>query len=875
MSALPPLQPSTPAEEWGSSTLSAIDAQKTQKEHEYSTGASLTAVPGEPTSAPVPPTHTTISSTVPATTTNPAIPSSAASTHTPVTTTTSNTLPHTAVTDATALHSTTAAGAIPSTTAATSQPLVGSTDHPISAVSTAPTTGTTATTGGYPLDTPGPAVPGAFPRTLSEAGRTQVGQHAQAALGMAGEKLQQGGAVAAEQAQVALNAASEQAAVAASSAQSTFANFASSAAQYLPQSVKEQMAPYLPEGTSVTAQASHNDTVHATSLPSTELRGHVAGDKHEGVGALPGSIMESGVAQPENLINAPGSNTNPSVGERAAGYVPQTVKDYAAPLIPGAGAGALTGSTVTAGENDKLHSTSLPTTEVAGSTGTGAGALPGAPTETGVADAAALQDKRAEPALHQPTLAERAGAYIPEGVKAYVPAGLAATAVGAGAVASEHDREHKTSMPTTEVLGGSDGALPGRVGEEGVAKLPAERNPSGAPVQDDTLGARITGARGFATGPAAAAATAASHAAQQAREYVTGQPTTTTSLPSTEKEGILPGERSDGAGPLAGKVGESGVAVLPAERELGTSSSVHPTTSATEHQAVGGHAHDIAAAEATAAAAAATAAAAHHRSDEAPAVPPKSEARDTTASTLTTQPKAKTDIDVVPVPSTHSTTTPAAPSTTTDATKGTPVTDATTKTDESAHKPAPAAADLPQDNAYKTDYHPAELHPEKADYSNVKIGGEETGESKPAGTDKTKTEGELGASAATADKKENDNEVAGLKEGGDRKLHGGVPGDIGGGTMPVGDKHEGGVDSTDPKKLNVSTSTPSPSGIKKSASGGSHDRDASSATSASSPSGKPKFMDKLKGEIKVLSGKISNKPEKVEEGQRMKSGTAQ
>jgi hypothetical protein len=157
-------------------------------------------------------------------------------------------------------------------------------------------------------------------------------------------------------------------------------------------------------------------------------------------------------------------------------------------------------------------------------------------------------------------------------------------------------------------------------------------------------------------------------------------------------------------------------------------------------------------------------------------------------------------------------------------------------------------------STYSGDYHPADLHPTDGDYSGVSL------VDKPGEESEKPTEGALGASAATADKTERDNNVAGLKEGGDRKLHGGVPGDIGGGTMPVGDEHEGGVDSTDPKNKSEA-----------------HDRAATTDSAATdsptqSGSGKPKFMDKVKGEIKILSGKIGHKPEKVEEGQRLKTG---
>jgi hypothetical protein len=163
-----------------------------------------------------------------------------------------------------------------------------------------------------------------------------------------------------------------------------------------------------------------------------------------------------------------------------------------------------------------------------------------------------------------------------------------------------------------------------------------------------------------------------------------------------------------------------------------------------------------------------------------------------------------------------------------------------------------------EQSSYGGDYHPAQQHPEEGDYSDVQVGGEpagSTGEKSAEG--KTK----LGASAASAGKTERDTEVGGLKEGGDRKLHGGVPGDVGGGTMPVGDEHEGGVDSTDPKnKAHGKESSTS--------------SDPTSPTSTTESGHKPKLMDKIKGEMKILSGKISHKPEKVEEGQRLKTGSA-
>jgi hypothetical protein len=204
--------------------------------------------------------------------------------------------------------------------------------------------------------------------------------------------------------------------------------------------------------------------------------------------------------------------------------------------------------------------------------------------------------------------------------------------------------------------------------------------------------------------------------------------------------------------------------------------------------------------------------------------------------------------------------------------------------DNKSHNPITDSAsqprhdgDEPHEGTDKT-YHPAALHPVDADYSGVDMQGAD-----PTATsagEKTKDEGThgLGASAATAGE-ERDTSVAGLKDGSDRHVHGGVPGDIGGGTMPVGDDHEGGADKLDVKNksgmhsLDTSSATAS-------SNTGLHARDSTSATSATtdsvSPGGthKPKFMDKVKGEMKILSGKISKNTEKVEEGHRLKTGNA-
>jgi hypothetical protein len=143
-------------------------------------------------------------------------------------------------------------------------------------------------------------------------------------------------------------------------------------------------------------------------------------------------------------------------------------------------------------------------------------------TETGVAQPEALLD-RPTGTVTQPTLAERAGAYVPDAVKAYVPAGLAASVLGAGVVASEHDRKHTASMPTAELTGagtgervGGAGALPGSVNETGVAVVPDER----VGEQTPTLAGRMANARNAALGSAAAAAAYVSHGTNQVRETI-------------------------------------------------------------------------------------------------------------------------------------------------------------------------------------------------------------------------------------------------------------------------------------------------------------------------------------------------------------------
>ena len=171
--------------------------------------------------------------------------------------------------------------------------------------------------------------------------------------------------------------------------------------------------------------------------------------------------------------------------------------------------------------------------------------------------------------------------------------------------ASEHDKVHVTSLPSTELTGqyphehvDGVGALPGSVNESDVAKVPDERD---TPVP--TVGgvaAMAVGATAAAAGTAAGTAYAAKDKAQevvgQAKEHAVGKshslfalkviltvspgPATEPglsakkySLPSEEATGKKPFEHTDGAGALPGLRREPAVATLPDENSRGATNA--------------------------------------------------------------------------------------------------------------------------------------------------------------------------------------------------------------------------------------------------------------------------------------------------------------
>jgi hypothetical protein len=326
-------------------------------------------------------------------------------------------------------------------------------------------------------------------------------------------------------------------------------------------------------------------------------------------------------------------------------------------------------------------------------------------------------------------------------------------------------------MPTSEPTGAGTrehtagaGALPGRVNEEGVAVVPDEHKTDSSA----TAAGKMTYAREAAVGAAAAAAATASHGAEQAKQSATGIPAGT-SMPTTEKEGIASREHVSGAGPLPGKVGEAGVAVLPDERNRTAVAPREPSLPTQETQGMreGEHAGGVGA-----------------------------------------LPGSITEAGVAALPKESTTTAPAPTASAVSEDKAPASGDVKT-----ASKGLPNKGD-----GYGEGYHPAELHPPEADYSNVKT-----------------TEGELRGTGV-------------------EKSAEGTAGQ---------DSHPGGTQDR--------STTANTDNVTKEAKYAAHNVD-SATGSPSSPTSKPKLMSKIKGELKVIAGKVSGNKDKVAEGQSLKSG---
>ncbi|KAI8992713.1 hypothetical protein BD414DRAFT_481960 [Trametes punicea] len=188
--------------------------------------------------------------------------------------------------------------------------------------------------------------------------------------------------------------------------------------------------------------------------------------------------------------------------------------------------------------------------------------------------------------------AETAAQYLPKGVvdtvSAYLPTS-SATVTMSTARASEHDAEHATSLPTKEVTGatpgehtGGVGSLPGPVTETAVPKLPDERNDNeryptaagaAAAIAESASAAkdRIVGSVPSSQETKAKAQETAQTVKQALPGGTSSHSTavTASTLPSREPFGAQPGDHSSGAGALPGFQDEPHVARLPEE-------SAHP-----------------------------------------------------------------------------------------------------------------------------------------------------------------------------------------------------------------------------------------------------------------------------------------------------------
>ncbi|KAI9060355.1 hypothetical protein FKP32DRAFT_1595434 [Trametes sanguinea] len=204
--------------------------------------------------------------------------------------------------------------------------------------------------------------------------------------------------------------------------------------------------------------------------------------------------------------------------------------------------------------------------------------------------------------------AETAAQYLPKGVvetvSAYIPSTGSTTATMSSARASEHDTEHVTSFPTKEISGASPGertagigSLPGVVTETAVPKLPDERvDNERYPTAAGVAAALAAGAyavketaSGYVPSSQDAQATKeatlqkaqqatelakqkAQQTAQTVKQTVPGAHSTSvtaSTVPSRELFGAQPGDHSSGAGALPGFQDEPHVARLPEE-------SAHP-----------------------------------------------------------------------------------------------------------------------------------------------------------------------------------------------------------------------------------------------------------------------------------------------------------
>ncbi|KAH8102746.1 hypothetical protein BXZ70DRAFT_929798 [Cristinia sonorae] len=239
---------------------------------------------------------------------------------------------------------------------------------------------------------------------------------------------------------------------------------------------------------------------------------------------------------------------------QAAQYLPKSVVDTMQSYLP------QSQSEITrASMNDVPHRKSLPSTEFTGASAGeyvgGVGSLPGHVGESGVAR---LPDE--VPTPHNESATTGIGGAV-DAVKQKV---LGVTPTPG------------TSLPSTETQGAKPGdytagvgALPGKLGEQGVARLPDE-----VPAREKEAAATTTigGAVDTVKQKGTSSLLSFICPAHLVLPVLGSTSSPQTSLPSSEPHGALPGTRSAGVGSLPGHADESGVARLPDEHINVTSS---------------------------------------------------------------------------------------------------------------------------------------------------------------------------------------------------------------------------------------------------------------------------------------------------------------
>ncbi|THH23154.1 hypothetical protein EUX98_g8021 [Antrodiella citrinella] len=231
---------------------------------------------------------------------------------------------------------------------------------------------------------------------------------------------------------------------AATSVGETAKQYLPQAAQYLPKSVVDTVQGPRPK--SPPPPSTH--IPHRTSLPSTEITGAAAGEHVAGVGSLPGTIGESGVARLPDEVPTP-YNEPASVGTTTP----------AATTTAAAATGIVGGAVESANQQrNPTPQTSLPSTESTGAPpsthSAGVGALPGNTSESAVAR---LPDEH----TNVDTSRQAADSHAPGGTTNTVP--VAATrarvgSVGAGILATESaDRENRLPGGMNNRTGGDLG----------------------------------------------------------------------------------------------------------------------------------------------------------------------------------------------------------------------------------------------------------------------------------------------------------------------------------------------------------------------------------------------------------------------------------